>query len=93
MGQYQPNAWGLYDMHGNAAEWTRTTYRLYPDPADPPVVNQGNATAGNQVSDLKVVRGGSWRDRPKRSRSACRLSYPAWQKVYNVGFRIVIERD
>ena len=39
------------------------------------------------------MRGGSWYDRPKRCRSAFRLSYPAWQKVYNVGFRIVIEAD
>jgi formylglycine-generating enzyme required for sulfatase activity len=39
----------------------------------------------------KVVRGGSWRDRPKFSRSAYRWSYPSYQKVYNVGFRVVIE--
>jgi len=36
-----------------------------------------------------VVRGGSWCDRPKRCRSAFRLSYPAWQRVHNVGFRVV----
>ena len=39
----------------------------------------------------KVVRGGSWYDRPKRCTSSFRLSYPAWRKVYNVGFRVVIE--
>lgn len=37
----------------------------------------------------KVVRGGSWRDRPQRCRSAFRLAYPAWQGVYNVGFRVI----
>ncbi len=39
----------------------------------------------------RVVRGGSWRDRPKRCRSAYRLSYPAWRRVFNVGFRVVAE--
>ncbi len=39
----------------------------------------------------KVVRGGSWYDRPKRCRSAFRLQYPSWQRVYNVGFRVIAE--
>ncbi|NQT39076.1 MAG: SUMF1/EgtB/PvdO family nonheme iron enzyme, partial [Planctomycetes bacterium] len=88
VGQYRPNAWGLHDMHGNVAEWTRTTYRPYPyDSRD------GRDTPTPQGK--KVVRGGSWRDRPARCRSAFRLAYPAWQGVYNVGFRIVcpIEGD
>jgi len=86
VGAYLPNPWGLHDMHGNVWEWTRSTYRPYP---------YESGDGRNDVADAgsKVVRGGSWYDRPKRCRSAFRLSYPAWRKVYNVGFRIVIEPD
>ena len=41
----------------------------------------------------QVVRGGSWHDRPHRARSAFRLAYPAWQKVFNVGFRVVVAKS
>lgn len=82
IGQYLPNAWGLHDMHGNAAEWTRTTYDARP------VSGAIDVAAGE---DRKVVRGGSWRDRPKLCRSASRLAYSPWQKIYNVGFRVVVE--
>ena len=44
-------------------------------------------------SGTRVVRGGSWRDRPKLCRSAYRWSYPSYQKVYNVGFRVVCEGE
>jgi formylglycine-generating enzyme required for sulfatase activity len=71
-------------MHGNACEWTRTTYKPYPYIADD---GRNDLTE----SGRKVVRGGSWCDRPKRCRSAFRLSYPAWQQVHNVGFRVVCE--
>jgi formylglycine-generating enzyme required for sulfatase activity len=81
VGTYQPNPWGLCDMIGNAAEWTRTTYQPYPYAADG---RDGSSDAGK-----KVVRGGSWYDRPLRARSAFRLSYQPWQGVYNVGFRVV----
>jgi formylglycine-generating enzyme required for sulfatase activity len=83
-GRYQPNAWGLHDMHGNAAEWTRTTYAAYPYRAD-------DASNSDKPGCRKVVRGGSWRDLPKRGTSSFRLSYPSWQRVYNVGFRVVCE--
>ena len=73
VGRYKPNAWGLHDMHGNAAEWTRSTHR------------------SGGCADRKVIRGGSWVDRPKRCRSAFRLSYPPWQRVHNVGFRVICE--
>jgi formylglycine-generating enzyme required for sulfatase activity len=38
----------------------------------------------------QTARGGSWRDRPKLGSASFRINYPAWQKVYNVGFRVVI---
>jgi formylglycine-generating enzyme required for sulfatase activity len=76
------NAWGLYDMHGNVAQWTLSTYRPYPYRDD----DGRNAAI---PEGRKVVRGGSFCDRPQRCRSAFRLDYPAWQKVFNVGFRVV----
>jgi formylglycine-generating enzyme required for sulfatase activity len=82
VGSYRPNKWGLYDMHGNVCEWTRTTYKPYPyNPED----GRDNPTETGK----KVVRGGSWCDRPKRCHSAFRLSYPTWQRVHNVGFRVI----
>ncbi|HUU90785.1 MAG TPA: SUMF1/EgtB/PvdO family nonheme iron enzyme [Phycisphaerae bacterium] len=85
VGGYQPNAWGLHDMHGNVAEWTRTAYRPYP-------YNASDGRNAPSLTGLKVVRGGSWYDRPKRCRSAFRLAYRAYQPVYNVGLRVVAER-
>jgi formylglycine-generating enzyme required for sulfatase activity len=81
-GAYQPNAWGLCDVHGNAAEWTRTAYRPYPHYAD-------DGRDDPSTPGRKVVRGGSWRDRPKRCTSSFRLSYQPYQRVYNVGFRVI----
>ncbi|CAA6676807.1 MULTISPECIES: SUMF1/EgtB/PvdO family nonheme iron enzyme [unclassified Lentimonas] len=83
-GHYQASPWGLYDMHGNVAEWTRSDYAPYPYVAD-----DGRNDLSTEAR--KVVRGGSWRDRPHRATASFRLPYEAHQKVFNVGFRIVIE--
>jgi formylglycine-generating enzyme required for sulfatase activity len=83
VGQYQPNAWGLRNMIGNVAEWTRDDYRPYP-------YQSQAACAGMGEEVRKTVRGGSWADRPKESRASARWDYPQWQRVYNVGFRIVV---
>ncbi len=83
-GKYLPNAWGLFDMHGNAAEWTCSDYKPYPLTGEAETLNNSNST-------LKVVRGGSWRDLPKHSTASYRLAYLPYQRVYNVGFRVVCE--
>ncbi len=81
--QYQPNAWGLYDMHGNVAEWTRSDYARYPYAA---------AKSDSQSpTEKKAVRGGSFFDRPYRATASYRLGYVPWQGVFNVGFRVVVE--
>jgi formylglycine-generating enzyme required for sulfatase activity len=84
VGSYRPNAWGLRDMHGNVAEWTRSLDRPYP-------YAEGDGRNDPEAAGRRVVRGGSWDDRPPRARSASRLSYWPYQKVYDVGFRVVCE--
>ena len=84
VGSYLPNPWGIHDLCGNVAEWTRSDNRPYP------YVEADGRNQGNPATE-KIVRGGSWYDRPHRATSSFRLAYPAWQKVFNVGFRIVIE--
>lgn len=73
-GSFAPNPWGLLDMHGNVAEWTNSPYGS----------ELGAAT------DLRVVRGGSWSDRPKWATASVRWGYREHQKVYNVGFRVIV---
>ena len=81
-GRYTPNAWGLFDMHGNVSEWTLSAYRPYPY----------SESGGKTTDSLKVIRGGSWNDTMKYVSSASRWRYPAHQPVYNVGFRVLIQK-
>jgi formylglycine-generating enzyme required for sulfatase activity len=78
--RYEPNAWGLYDMHGNVAEWTRSVYGSYPP---------NNVMLGDPGLQRRVVRGGSWRDWPERATASFRIPYQPYQKVQGVGFRII----
>ena len=85
VGKYKPNPWGLHDMHGNVAEWTLSRYVPYPYKDD-----GRNAVAADGKS-RRVMRGGSWYDRPKRATSSYRYGYRDYQKAYNVGFRVVVQ--
>ena len=84
VGRYKANVWGLNDMIGNVAEWTLDNYRPYPYS---PELASNDATSTGR----KVVRGGSWASRPKEARASWRQDYPAWQRVYDVGFRVAVE--
>lgn len=77
---YEANPFGLFSMHGNIAEWTRSSYVPYP-----------YKDKSKVSSEYKVVRGGSYIDRPKFSTSYERKAYYPWQRVHNVGFRVIIE--
>ena len=77
---YEANPFGLYNMHGNVSEWTRSDYMPYP-------YNE----KAQDTSDHKVVRGGSYIERPKFSTAYARKAYYPYQRVFNVGFRVIIE--
>ena len=87
VGQYRPNPWGIHDMHGNAAEWTRSAYLPYPYRED----DGRNDTAQRDME--RVARGGSWRDRPHQATASYRRPYQPYQRVFNVGFRVVAPAD
>ena len=87
-GSFRANPWGLHDMHGNVAEWTRSPYRRG---GPPPGRDRASGPGAADRRARMVVRGGSWCDRPKRCRSSFRLSYPPDQAVYDVGFRVACE--
>jgi len=80
VGSFQPNPWGLQDMAGNVSEWTASAYAAYP-------YSPGEGREDAAGAD-RVVRGGSWDDRPIRARSAFRWHYPPWLRVHTVGFRV-----
>lgn len=79
VGLKKPNAWGLYDMHGNVAEWT---YDQYNADFYATNINSSNPVAlPNQLYPL-VIRGGSYEDDAKYLRSAARMfSDPAWKQI------------
>jgi formylglycine-generating enzyme required for sulfatase activity len=82
VGSYLPNAWGLYDMHGNVAEWCLDSLAAYSAVA----VTDPFVTGGPS----RVVRSGSHGGRSDLCRSACRLNSSPGIKYQDVGFRVVL---
>jgi len=83
VGSYPPNAWGLYDMHGNVWEWCQD----WGDSSSYPYSNQSDPT-GPIIGSDRVFRGGSWVNGAKSCRSANRHYIQNFREYY-VGFRLV----
>jgi hypothetical protein len=82
VGQKKPNAWGLYDMHGNVFEWCFDWYSSGPTPVstDPQGAKSGLG---------RVLRGGAWYNGEKLQRSANRGKNQPGHRDHGYGFRVV----
>jgi formylglycine-generating enzyme required for sulfatase activity len=86
IGSYAPNAFGLYDMHGNLFEWCadrfdRDYYRRSPE----------NDPRGPESGSYRVIRGGDWYSDARDCRSAFRYADVPEGRFYALGFRVVCD--
>ncbi len=82
VGSFDPNAWGLHDMHGNVHEWCQDRYHINYEGAP----TDGSAWERGGEHE-RVIRGGSWYGEREYSRSAYRGEPPGWIG-FNSGFRV-----
>lgn len=82
VGSFEPNALGLYDMHGNVGEWVWDWYGSYEtgEQIDP---------TGPVSGTRRVYRGGGWNDFAKNLRSAYRATLPPDGSIFSIGLRLV----
>ena len=86
VGIFPPNAFGLYDMHGNVWEWCSD--RWHKDYNGAPT--DGSSWETGTVDDMRVIRGGSWDNYAVNCRSANRNRDDAGNRVDVIGFRVVV---
>jgi formylglycine-generating enzyme required for sulfatase activity len=82
VGSFQPNTWGLYDMHGNVGEWCSDWKGKYSS-------KKQNNPKGPDSGFFRVIRGGAWSIGPNYCRSAYRLSLIPSISASDIGFRLV----
>lgn len=86
VGAFKPNAWGLFDMHGNAWEWAADCWTA--DPSEIPSDASAFTRAG--ACETGVVRGGGWAAAYRRVRSAQRMPVPTTLRYYHMGLRVAL---
>jgi formylglycine-generating enzyme required for sulfatase activity len=79
----RPNEWGLFDMHGNVAEWCADEFKVDTPDVHPPLPSTS--------PDHRVIRGGSWDKPATQARSAARSGGAIGERYDLVGFRCVVE--
>lgn len=85
VGNYDPNRWGLHDMHGNVCEWCADWYDAYD------ATSQSNPKGPNSGTN-RVLRGGSWGHYAGSCRSANRNFNDPTYRYDSYGFRLVLGR-
>jgi formylglycine-generating enzyme required for sulfatase activity len=86
VGQKVPNAWGLYDVHGNVWEWVQDCYDDSYYGESPRVDPKGPASG-----EYRVLRGGSWNDDPDYCRAAHRHRFNPGNRDSDFGFRLALD--
>ncbi|MDY6804133.1 MAG: SUMF1/EgtB/PvdO family nonheme iron enzyme [Cyanobacteriota bacterium] len=86
VGSFPPNAFGLYDMHGNVREWCQDVW--HGDYNGAPT--DGSAWESGGDSSNRLLRGGSWDNNPKNCRCALRHWIDAGSIFHYRGFRVVL---
>lgn len=87
VGQKKPNAWGLYDMHGNVREWCSNWY------VPTRVRTIGTPRPLDSKDDHLATRGGSYRNAPNYCETAHRYSVDTAMRHAHVGFRVALTRE